>query len=156
MTKINQRKLNMREKRWIKIKKGIVSKRERKKKKQIKIKGRDRKKGKRNKEREMASSNGSDQIFYELNCAGGLCPLESMCEDQTPRRGWFLPPSGSTPPPPSLAGRSIADSRRKWRIFATKGQKRIFRFPMIRPFVDGNDRHLSATFSPAISRDRKS
>lgn len=26
------------------------------------------------------------EIFYELNCAGGLCPRESMCEDQTPRR----------------------------------------------------------------------
>lgn len=25
------------------------------------------------------------EIFYELNCAGGFCPRESMCEDQTPR-----------------------------------------------------------------------
>lgn len=47
------------------------------------------------------------EIFYELNCAGGLYPRESMCEDQTPRREWFLPPSAPTspppPPPPSLS-----------------------------------------------------
>jgi len=33
---------------------------------------------KRNKKREIASSNGSSQIFYELNCAGGLC-RENRC-----------------------------------------------------------------------------
>lgn len=35
------------------------------------------------------------EIFYELNCAGGFWPRESMCEDQTPRDGsgfCLLPP----------------------------------------------------------------
>lgn len=89
----------------------------------------------------MASSNGS-QIFYELNCAGGLCPRESMCEDQTPRRGWFLPPSGPTPPP-SLAGPfdSRLQQKKVKRTFLTEGQKRTFRFPMIRLLVNSKGRH---------------
>lgn len=43
------------------------------------------------------------EIFYELNCAGGLCPRESMCEDQTPRREGFLSPSAPMLPPSSLS-----------------------------------------------------
>lgn len=64
------------------------------------------------------------EIFYELNCAGGLCPRESMCEDQTPRRrvlvrsGWWwwrrLPRINAAISPALLPsyiswGRSIAD-----------------------------------------------
>lgn len=35
-------------------------------------------KRKRNKKKEIASFDGGSQIFYELNCAGGLC-RENRC-----------------------------------------------------------------------------
>lgn len=55
------------------------------------VKGRQKREGRRG---EWRPPTAATEIFYELNCAGGLCPRESMCEDQTPRRkvlvyGWW-------------------------------------------------------------------